>query len=302
VIVFHRLQVREAQRDGLCQHAGKTTPCADQNDKELLEMKKTIIRVERHVLQELGFAVAALLEHPHKYVLQFVKSLIRTPEWLLSEFAQKAWNYLNDSTRTDLCCRYEPHQIAAASILLAARVMQIKLPSYPPWWQVFDAQIADIQYISRVIMQLYCRKAPRYIHVASKKLVPVPSDPHTPLLDTPAPLQSPSDEEKQGLVNVCIVSGNSSQQEFNMDPKRLSEIVGEHSPRTKCVAVGCDPFPRSEQTQMTNQIVETINSQDHPKLVKPWSPRRHRSRSRSCVRGSENGAYDQHEISHRIAE
>ncbi len=55
------------------------------------------------------------------------------------EFAQKAWNFLNDSLRTTMCVRFRPEVMAAAGIFLASRTLGIALPENPPWWEVFDA-------------------------------------------------------------------------------------------------------------------------------------------------------------------
>ncbi|POM80914.1 Cyclin-L1 [Phytophthora palmivora] len=57
-----------------------------------------LIMVERQVLIDLGFSVYNVTEHPHKYVLYYVKVLDGS-----STLAQQAWGYINDSLRTDLC-------------------------------------------------------------------------------------------------------------------------------------------------------------------------------------------------------
>merc|ERR1719343_1183370 len=119
-------------------YSSRPTPALELSGCDCAEMKQAIIAVERQMLRDLGFAAATLLEHPHKYVLQFVKSLKRSVDFVVCELAQKAWNFLNDSVRTSLCCAYQPHQIATASIYLAARNLDVKLPEDPPWWAVFD--------------------------------------------------------------------------------------------------------------------------------------------------------------------
>merc|ERR1719263_47180 len=162
-------------------------------------MKQEVIRVERLILRELGYVLYLLLEHPHKYVIQFVKSMVRSPQSRVAELAQKAWSYLNDSTRTVLCCMYAPHQVTTASIYLAACDMKIKLPLNPPWWTLFDTEFHDLECIARTILALYQQPVARYVSV------PVKSTPFlhgllaTPFAESPYPLKSPvSDEERQG--------------------------------------------------------------------------------------------------------
>ena len=38
-----------------------------------LEWKDAIIKTERHVLKELGFRLYNIMEHPHKFILYYVK-------------------------------------------------------------------------------------------------------------------------------------------------------------------------------------------------------------------------------------
>jgi len=70
VLVFHRLEMRNVVKHGVKAYVGCPTPALDSAGREI--MKKEIIRVERLILRELGYVVWMLLEHPHKYVIQFV--------------------------------------------------------------------------------------------------------------------------------------------------------------------------------------------------------------------------------------
>jgi hypothetical protein len=183
-------------------------------------MKQEIIRVERLILKELGYVVALLLEHPHKYVIQFIKSMVRSPQSRVAELAQRAWNYLNDATRTVLCCKYAPHKITTASIYLAAHDMKIKLPTTPPWWLLFDTELADLQSIARTILALYGQPPARYISVPAKK------DSNlfglaTPL-GMPTPLRSPVSDE-----DVQTAHANAQDRDTAIDSERISEMLKE---------------------------------------------------------------------------
>mmetsp|Transcript_20211 Transcript_20211/g.65302 ORF Transcript_20211/g.65302 Transcript_20211/m.65302 type:complete len:309 (-) Transcript_20211:193-1119(-) len=125
VVVFYRLRMRALRSESAAAvgtdkslYAG--IPTSGPSAEDIAELKQAVMVGERHILRELGFVAATLLEHPHKYVLQFVKSLKKTSDWVLCELAQTAWNFLNDATRAPLCCEFQPHEIACADWPAAA--------------------------------------------------------------------------------------------------------------------------------------------------------------------------------------
>lgn len=69
-------------------------------------------------------------------------------------------NLMNDALRTNVFVRFVPETIACACIYLAARVLQIPLPSKPYWYLVFGATKEDIKEICISTMKLYSRKKP----------------------------------------------------------------------------------------------------------------------------------------------
>eukprot|EP00501_MAST-03F_sp_TOSAG23-6_P002339 GSMAST32.ASY1.ANO1.2441.1 assembled CDS len=109
--------------------------------------KNAVLKTERYILKDLGFSLYTIMEHPHKFILYYVKCLDGS-----HELAQKAWNYLNDSLRFDFCVRYRAQVIACAAIFLAARFLQQKLPLDPPWYKLFDASESDIIAISNKLL------------------------------------------------------------------------------------------------------------------------------------------------------
>eukprot|EP00929_Paragymnodinium_shiwhaense_P055721 TRINITY_DN27903_c0_g1_i1.p1 TRINITY_DN27903_c0_g1~~TRINITY_DN27903_c0_g1_i1.p1 ORF type:complete len:356 (+),score=76.65 TRINITY_DN27903_c0_g1_i1:82-1149(+) len=233
VTVFFRLRMRAPQTDGMQLFSGIPTPALDPSCREFLEMKQEVIAMERVILRELGFAVGLLLEHPHKYVIQFVKAVVRSPDWLVADLAQSAWNYLNDSTRTTLSCTYFPHQIATAAIYLAARERKVRLPCSPPWWELFDTSLEDVQAIARSILRLY-RAAPQRSSAQSlcaekAALLCQPS----PVGDTPAPLKSPSDDER-GIADPSVRTAlRRLPSEPLVDPRRIDELLADEEGRPR---------------------------------------------------------------------
>lgn len=65
---------------------------------------------------------------------------------------------------------YQPPTIACAVIWLAARTAQVKLPTSPPWWELFDAELEDIENVSRHIMRLYALRLPPNLPITLEEL------------------------------------------------------------------------------------------------------------------------------------
>jgi len=59
------------------------------------------------------------------------------------------------SLRTNICVRFKPEEIAAASLYFAARRLGISLPENPPWWELFDTALPSIEDICYHVIQLY---------------------------------------------------------------------------------------------------------------------------------------------------
>ena len=137
--------------------------------QKYLTLKERLIRAEREILKELGFILYT--EHPHKFILNYCKLL--TLERDTPRLAQHAWNFINDSQRTNVCIKFAPEVtpasrvwdchgacrpalapgaypaprwhaqvICCAAIWMAARVLQLVLP--PNWWELFDAAKDDM--------------------------------------------------------------------------------------------------------------------------------------------------------------
>jgi len=80
-----------------------------------------LLEIEKYILKELGFTFYNIMDHPHKFILYYVKILDGS-----TELAQRAWNYLNDSLRLDCCVRYRAEAIASAAIYMAARDLKVR--------------------------------------------------------------------------------------------------------------------------------------------------------------------------------
>jgi hypothetical protein len=100
--------------------------------------KNELITIERFLLKELGFSFYSVLDHPHKYILYYIKMLNGT-----KELAQVAWNYLNDSLRLDLCLRYPAQEIACAAVFMASRKCDFPLPDSDEHESVHENGLSD---------------------------------------------------------------------------------------------------------------------------------------------------------------
>lgn len=144
VLVFHRMFER---RIGV-EPSGVISP------ESMKVLKDEMLRVELHVLKELGFGFYNIMDHPHKFILYYLKVLELDFE---GDVSQRAWNYVNDSLRTDLSLRFRSEMIACAAIYMASRSLGIKLPDNPPWWVLFNADLKVMGEVCNTILALYQR-------------------------------------------------------------------------------------------------------------------------------------------------
>ncbi|KAK9709946.1 hypothetical protein K7432_008695 [Basidiobolus ranarum] len=144
---------------------GNDTKPMEPYSNDFYVMKKGLLQAEMQILTKLAFNVQVQL--PYGLLINYIRSLDLTNH---PSFPQVAWNYLNDSLRTNVYVCYQPPTIACAMIFLAARTCQIKLPLSPPWWEVFDASIEDMENISGHILNVYRKKLPSNLPLTSSEL------------------------------------------------------------------------------------------------------------------------------------
>ncbi|XP_055624680.1 cyclin-L2-like [Toxorhynchites rutilus septentrionalis] len=124
-------------------------------DQHYINLKSQVIKAERRVLKELGFCVH--VKHPHKLIVMYLKYLELEKH---HNMMQMAWNFMNDSFRTDVFVRYQPETIACACIYLTARKQNIALPNNPQWFLIFRVTEEDVLDVCYRIMALYKRAKP----------------------------------------------------------------------------------------------------------------------------------------------
>ncbi|XP_033970516.1 cyclin-L1a isoform X2 [Trematomus bernacchii] len=143
--VFHHLR----------QSRGKKAPSSLILDQNYINTKNQVIKGERRILKELGFCVH--VKHPHKIIVMYLQVLDCEKNQTL---VQTAWNYMNDTLRTNVFVRFQAETIACACIFLAARALQIPLPTRPSWYLLFGASEDDVKEVCLTTLRLYTRKKP----------------------------------------------------------------------------------------------------------------------------------------------
>jgi len=129
-------------------NSNKPLNVLDPYSRRYSKWKLSMMKLELIILCDLGYQLK--LKSPHKFILNYI-SVLEADD----KVAQKAWSYLNDSLRLPAIIEIRPEVLACAAIYLAAKYFQITLQRDPPWHQVFDASKEDIEYVSRMIMELY---------------------------------------------------------------------------------------------------------------------------------------------------
>ncbi|KAF9676719.1 hypothetical protein SADUNF_Sadunf08G0032200 [Salix dunnii] len=207
IIVFHRME---------CRRENLPIEFLDLNSKKFAELKIELSKTERHILKEMGFVCH--VEHPHKFISNYLMTLgtptLGTPQ----ELRQEAWNLANDSLRTTLCVRFKSAVVACGVVYAAARRFQVPLPENPPWWKAFDAEKSGIDEVCRVLAHLYSLPKAQYVSVckdgdfsfsnksSDSQLQPVSKEiPRT----TSLPANNDSTEPKATSSGVNVESGGS---------------------------------------------------------------------------------------------
>lgn len=218
------------------------------------QWREWLIMIERQILIDMGFSVYNVTEHPHKYILYYVKIVDGD-----KELAQRAWGYLNDSLRIDLCVRYPAEVIACAAIFLAARVLQVKLPDNPPWYSLFGVALEPLCEASRAIMELYACKKIDWLDALTD---------FDPFAEDDDPQATAADQEPNQLKEQALVSGEASQPSIEGFSRELHPL-GQPD----------DATSNQQDGQMTEQPEQKKAEEDHPQ--------RNRSRSASCRKRQE---------------
>ena len=103
------------------------TPIQLLNEETYFTYKSKVCIYERIVLQTLSFDLNVV--HPHTIMIKMCKQLTKAPAFSSvkpRDFAQHAFNFLNDSGRTTVGVVYSPNTLAASAVYFAFKYFEIQ--------------------------------------------------------------------------------------------------------------------------------------------------------------------------------
>ncbi|XP_064639167.1 cyclin-Q-like [Lineus longissimus] len=125
-------------------------------------MRDSVVQCELFVMRMLKFTVK--FDHPHKYMLHYLKSVCDWMEPSISKripIAKFAWGILRDSYHGPICLKYRPEHIAIAVIYFTLQLYGMEVPFSDEaeyrWWEVLseDATEDELKGISSDILDIY---------------------------------------------------------------------------------------------------------------------------------------------------
>uniref|UniRef100_A0A1A8CEP3 Cyclin L1 n=2 Tax=Nothobranchius kadleci TaxID=1051664 RepID=A0A1A8CEP3_NOTKA len=245
--VFHHLR----------QLRSKKTPSPLILDQNYINTKNQVIKAERRVLKELGFCVH--VKHPHKIVVMYLQVLECEKNQIIEVNAARCKqtqsvslrNYMNDSLRTNVFVKFQAETIACACIYLAARALQMPLPTRPHWYLLFGVTEDQIKEICVTTLKLYTRKKPNYdqlekeverrkVFLAEAKLKAKGLNPDgTPALSNMGGFSPASKPSTPNVVKVEDKSPNpQSIKPIKKEPENRGQIKSPHNGLRKEVKIG----------------------------------------------------------------
>jgi cyclin T len=160
----------------------KKTPVQLLNEKNYFTYKSKVCIYERIVLQTLSFDLNVV--HPHTIMIKMCKQLTKAPAFSSvkpRDFAQHAFNFLNDSGRTTVGVVYSPSTLAASAVYFAFKYFEIQdiakrtskkvkgkaEKEETEYQKEMRENAADIRDVCLQVMQMYLRD-PKIKSVKSK--------------------------------------------------------------------------------------------------------------------------------------
>ncbi|GAM17838.1 hypothetical protein SAMD00019534_010130 [Acytostelium subglobosum LB1] len=127
-----------------------------QDSPEVVELSQKVVEKEHLLLTTINFELT--VDHPYKYLLEYIKLINGS-----KNLCQIAWNFINDSLRTNLCLRYPPILISYAAVFLASKFLNYPLSSEgkKQWWEILNIKLEILEDIGNQILDLYeCASLP----------------------------------------------------------------------------------------------------------------------------------------------
>lgn len=133
------------------------------------KVREELITAERRILKNLGFNL--LSSYPHKILVNYYYAIVNKLDpdnnvWKEKDsqrLLQKAWNYCNDSLRTNVFFQYPKEAVACACIQMACQDVQMPFPKSTDgreWYCLFTKDKSQVEAAQELIKSLYSRKYP----------------------------------------------------------------------------------------------------------------------------------------------
>jgi len=117
---------------------------------EFTRLREQVIRYEQLLVSNISLAV----DHPYQHLVTLAKAVDANNK----ELVQIAWNFINDSLRTEVCLHYAPQLISGAALYLSARCIGCLNSIEKGTRTLFDVinmSKSLIEEVSNQIMDLY---------------------------------------------------------------------------------------------------------------------------------------------------
>lgn len=134
---------------------------------EFEKVREELITAERRLLKNLGFNL--LSSYPHKVLVTIYNAIVHALDpdhnvWREKDnqkLLQRAWNYCNDSLRTDVFLEYSKEAVACACIQLACYDTHMLFPKSTDGkeWYLLFAKGSEVEAATLVIRNIYDRES-----------------------------------------------------------------------------------------------------------------------------------------------
>nr|XP_004298510.2 PREDICTED: cyclin-T1-4-like [Fragaria vesca subsp. vesca] len=150
-------QINEMMKNYQIKHPHDVTKCDEYAIKivELLKRDKRelIAKAERLVLKTIGFDLD--IELPFKALAAALKRLTSD---VVPRLAEVAWSLVEEWLKTSLCLQYKPKYIAVGSVVVAARVLNVKLPAGEKWLEELGVLPEVLDEVVRWMQSKICKQ------------------------------------------------------------------------------------------------------------------------------------------------
>ncbi|XP_004298506.1 PREDICTED: cyclin-T1-4-like [Fragaria vesca subsp. vesca] len=150
-------QINEMMKNYKIKNPHDVTKCDEYAIKivELLKRDKRelIMAAERLVLKTIGFDLD--VELPYKALAAALKRLTSD---VVPGLAEVAWSLVEEWLKTSLCLQYKPRYIAVGSVVVAARVLKLKLPAGEKWLEELGVLPEVLDEVVRGMQSKICKQ------------------------------------------------------------------------------------------------------------------------------------------------